>query len=178
MNDKHCELLLAFLDALECWSENPYSDHLILLAGKTAWKLQDHLCGLLHICFLAWESLANDPRPAPLPEVWNRTANTDHLLLEAYKFQNILEHNADWFATQCVAWIHKFCSRECLPNRAELHRRYTRAFETMNGFVSHTLSINVHAPDCSPGLACCSNSSKAVFRHLRSSCLARIALCL
>lgn len=150
VNNTRCELLLAFLDALECWSADPFSSRLLLSPlylrdGRSISSLQERLCGLLHICVLGWESLGNTPKPLQFPEVWNRSDKTDNLLSKANKFRNILGHNADQFADLCVDWIHKchYRGKECLMDWRSLHWRFSQAFKTMSGFVSHSLSIYV-----------------------------------
>lgn len=116
-NDIRCEFLLSFLDVTEWHNHNkhPIDDPRAEATGLAA---ESRLCGLLHMCFMAWEGGAKIPHPRDKGDTylsyWLRDASGDaknevHLALcRALKFsQAQLRTDKDKFAQLFTHWLRR-----------------------------------------------------------------------
>lgn len=115
-NEIHREFLLSFLDMVEWWAQNA-GHRLRYDEGVRMSTANARLCGLLHVCFLIWDSGLLDVTTAQrlncqLREEKKRdnssTAAQAHIsgvLLRALLFSQIdLKNNAKDFACRCMLW--------------------------------------------------------------------------
>lgn len=123
-NEIHCEFLLLFLDMVQWWDQHtrPMHPHGLdategLVKGVQMSDVKARFCGLLHICFLIWDSGLLDNNTAKrlddrlrAEERYSLTeARTNGGLLRALLFsRNDLKTNAKHSAHWCMHWNLQF----------------------------------------------------------------------
>lgn len=142
-NNIRCELLLSFLDLAEFWYQQTCDSGNLFLRGTETSKNVGQFCGLLHICFLAWDSGANREVDIRSLARWSHpdshTRYTSDVLKRALDFSHeVLEMQAIQLTSWCIRWICEFWKdgRDKQSLRLSLRQRYLEAFKTMHLFVS------------------------------------------
>lgn len=141
-NEIRCELLLSFLDTVDWWYRHELDVDNVVRDGTPRSTGESRLCGLLHVCFLAWDSGGNvvHATSAHGSECWldanRRTLSTEHLLSRAREFaQTQFKDHAREFARGCLRWVRQFWQAPTPEEQDCLYMRYLQAFETMHEFV-------------------------------------------
>lgn len=141
-NDIRCELWLSLLDVIQWWDQHSFQTDTVSKSSSSMPPNERRLCGLLHVCFLAWDSGQNVHSDTDRLCQWlsrTRDCESNHWqdLQRGTTFSStVLRENADLFAKLCVRWIRSFWQDSCLEDRICLEGRYIQAFQTMHQFVS------------------------------------------
>ena len=154
-NDIRYEFLLSFLDVSDWYRhnshdiDNPHTEANRLGAAKS------HLCGLLHICFMAWEGGAkhpyNDGKGDTYLNFWLRSAPEDAKdnIRHALKFsQKELQEHKDEYTQLCVDWLRHLGAGFTMKQEDHVQKRYSQAFGHMHSFVClHSQISNLKGAD-------------------------------
>lgn len=141
-NDIRCELWLSLLDVIQWWDQQSFQTDIFSKSSSSMLPKERRLCGLLHVCFLAWDSGRNVRSDTDRLCQWlsgTRDCESNHWqdLQRGTTFSStVLRKNADLFARLCVRWIWSFWQDSCLEDLICLEGRYILAFQTMHQFVS------------------------------------------
>lgn len=146
-NDIRYEFLLSFLDVTEWYDRNRH--HIDELHAKATTFSKARLCGLLHICYMAWEGGAKEPYNHGTGDTylkfWFKSAPTEAKdnIRHALKFsQGVLQEHKVEFVQLCVYWFRDFDAGLTMKEEDRLHECYCCAFKDMHKFVCFPSQIS------------------------------------